>query len=97
MTLTKIEQFQLFGLFGLISASYTIGAFGPYIGLIFEVPICAGIGIFVCYYYNRVKTDYGNDLFLKTLTKAKQEGITITVTNATCPHCGGNIFKEPLP
>jgi hypothetical protein len=59
--------------------------------------MCAITGIASGYYLHQMRTEYGNDLFLKTLTKAKQEGIKITVTNAVCPHCGKNIFEDVEP
>jgi hypothetical protein len=84
------------GLCIIITASMLIGGYSQEMGWTIEIPVCIGLGILSVYYLHRIKLEYGNDLFLKTLTKAKQEGITITVTNAVCPHCGENIF-EPMP
>ena len=76
-------SFELYGL-SLIPA-YVITGISMFCGIMFVI------------FMGQMRTAYGNDLFLKTLTKAKTENITITVTNATCPHCGGNILEDPLP
>jgi hypothetical protein len=83
------------GLYLIISASVIVGALCGH-GMViwyFSLILSGALGLFSAYYLYRIKWEYGNDLFLKTLTKANQEGIEIKVTDAMCPHCGKNIFE----
>ena len=90
---------SLFPRFGIYPVFFAVLICGTLLGksqeLFYLALVIALItGIYVSYYLRRVEIIYSVEGFLEAVKTAKENGVTIHIKGATCPHCGKSVLSE---